>query len=263
MSQIDRIIRLFPEGGPTKPAPEVVAKICAIDDAIRGTRTDLEEILKELEDTNRDSWSIGSELSWNNFDGTPFARFPEHDDGEYTELKTLLEIHRARYQTVAQIFVNQSATVEDGGLKTFARAKKKLNRRRELGRANHCPDLSRVRLVVPGLAGLDRTRDRLLRQMPLQQVGNFNHYSVNIGKKYPTPFRGVLMNWCGLDEKNASDQIATEVQLVTERVRAIMDLDHPFNVARVLQYPDEETLDYVYNLMLKASILDFQERFAV
>lgn len=262
MSQLERIIRLFPEGGPAKPAPEVVAKICAIDMAVHGTRTELERVLSELENENRHGWELGNEHSWNNFDGTPFARFPEYDDAGYKDRETINAIHGDRLKTVAQIFAGQSLLLEDGGLKTFLRSKKKLDRRRELGRADHCPDLSRMRLIVPGLVGLDDAHNRLLRHMPLQQVGNFNHYSLNIGKKYPTPFRGVLTNWCGLDEKNASDQIATEVQLVTERVRAIMDLDHPFNVAQVLEYPNEATRDYVYGLMLKASILDFQERFA-
>lgn len=262
MSQLDRIIGLFPEGGPAKPTPEVILKICAIDEAIRATRTELEGILKDLEDQNRDGWSLGNERSWNHFDGTPFARFPEHNADGYADPSSLLEIHTARYKTVAQIFADQHAAIEDGGLKTFVRAKKKLDRRRKLGRADHCPDLSRVRLVVPGLADLDQAHGRLLSHAPLQQVGNFNHYSVNIGKKYPTPFRGVLTNWCGLDWQNANDQIATEVQLVTERVRTIMDLDHPFNVAQILEYPDKEARDYVYSLMLKASILDFQERFS-
>lgn len=261
MSQLERIIRIFPEGGLAKPAPEVVAKICAIDTTIHGARVELERVLNELEHSNRDGWILGNERSWNDFDGTPFARFPDYDEEGYSDSTALLTIHRDSLETVAQIFADQSVVIEDGGLKTFVRAKKKLDRRRELGRSDHCPDLSRIRLVVSGLAGLDDVHDRLLGHMPLQQVGNFNHYSVNIGKKYPTPFRGVLTNWCGLDEKNASDQIATEVQLVTERVRTIMDLDHPFNVAQVLEYPDEETRDYVYSLMIKASILDFQERF--
>lgn len=262
MSQLDKIIKLFPEGGPAEPVPEVIAKICVIDNAIHATREDLEHILNELEGANRASWELGNNLSWNHYDGTPFARFPEHKEGSFSDLESLAEIHRERYVAVAQIFADQNVRIEDGGIKTFLRSKKKLDRRREAGRGDHCPDLSRVRLVVPGLAGMEDTYDRLSRHMPWRQVGNFNYYSLNIGKKYPTPFRGVLTNWCGLDEKNANDQIATEVQLVTERVRSIMDLDHPFNVAQVLEYPDEEARDYVYGLMLKASILDFKERFA-
>jgi hypothetical protein len=66
---------------------------------------------------------------------------------------------------------------------------------------------------------------------------------------------------CGMDARNPADQIATEVQMVTERVRALIDLEHHFNVSQIFEYPDEAARDYVYSLMLKASILDFQERF--
>jgi hypothetical protein len=265
MSQLNKIIGLFPEGGPAKPAPEVIAKICAIDEAIRGTREELERVLQELENINRDNWNLGNMRWWNEFEGTKFARFPEHNENSFTDLVSLSEIHRARYATVAKIFVNQSVSIEDGGIKTFTRAKKKLERKRRLSRPDNCPDLSRVRLVVHGLTGLDDAYHRLLVYMPLRQVGNFSHYAVNgnMIKKYQTPFRGVLTNWCGFDEENASDQIATEVQLVTDRIRTVMDIDHPFNAAQVIKYPDEETKDYIYSLMLKASILDFQERFGV
>ena len=265
MSQLERIINLFPEGGPAKPTPEVIAKICAIDEAIHATRAELELVLNKLEDANRGNWRLGKELSWKRFEGTPFARFPEYDEEGYKDPETLFDIHGARHQTVLQIFADQNVVVEDGGLKTFVRSKNKLDRRRELGMVDRCPDLSRVRLVVQGLAGLDDAHERLLVHMPpLLQLLNINHYSaVDMMKRYQTPFRGVLTSWCSIDAKNTNHEIATEVQLVTERVRAILDLDHPFNVAQVLQYPDEQAKDYIYSLMLKSSILDFQEQFAI
>jgi hypothetical protein len=88
-----------------------------------------------------------------------------------------------------------------------------------------------------------------------------NHYSINVRKKYITPFRGVNTVWCGEDENNERDVISTEIQLMTQRVRSIAYIDHPFNVSKSLQYPDDESRDYVYSLLAKASILDFQERF--
>lgn len=265
MPQLDDIIRVFPENGIRQPSPEVIAKICAIDNAVHGTRDQLEDFLCKLESENRTKWQLGGdEAFWNGFERTPMARFPEHDGTQFTDIGSLLELHKNRYQSVVQIFDGQEGvSVEDGGIKSYMRAKKKLDKRRELGKPDHCPDLSRIRLVVSGLARMEEAYHRLRGNMPLQQIGTFSHYSKDIIKRYLTPFRGVNTTWGGDGLENPDDQIATEVQLVTDRVRTVVDLDHPFNVAKTLKYPNIDAEDYVHALMLKASILDFKAAFGV
>lgn len=265
MSQLDKIIRLFPQDGcPPRPNAEVVKRICAIDRAVRVNRSKLEQTLAEAEDKNRDQWALGGNSSWSGFDYTPFARFPEYDGGGYRDLEILMEVHRSRYKIVEQIFADQDVTIVDGGIKNLDKSMVKLYRRFQNGRTIHCPDLTRLRLVAPGLASLDEAYLRLLQCMKgrgLIQVANFNHYSGAV-RKYPTPYRGVLTVWCGFNKENPLHTIATEIQLITERVSDVTHIDHPFNVAQSLNYPDAQSRDYVYGLMRKASILDFWERFS-
>ena len=63
MSQLDQILNLFSPEGPPKPTPAAIAKIRAMDEAVHGTRQELEEVLSGLEEKNRRRWYLGDERS--------------------------------------------------------------------------------------------------------------------------------------------------------------------------------------------------------
>lgn len=262
MSELDELISLFLEHGARPPSPEAIAEISVIDQAVKGTKKSLQITLLKLEDDNRPRWELGRLCSSNRFDGTQLASFPLHDDTQFTDVDLLLAVHRGRYNLVAPIFEGvEGCAVEDGGIKSFPRAKSKLDMRRKLGLGDHCPDTSRVRIVVDGLARMDEAFSRLASARSLSQTlsptGIFNHYGLAVQKKYDTPFRSVNIVFCGRDRADVLDRIATEVQLMTRRVRAVTELDHAFNVAKTLR--SRRLKKYLHSLLSKASILDFRE----
>lgn len=258
MSKLAQLVSLFPEADyPRRPCIETVMKISEIDKAVEGRREELQLLLKSLEDKNRDSWSLGNEASWQNFVGSHYAAVPHHDGEKFIDLDELIAEHRKRFAMVAEIFSDDEVTFQDGKVKTVHRA---LHKSRKFDH-KHVPDLTRLRVISPTLDCLERSKSKLTEQMKLAQISSSNCYWNGHKLSYPTPFRGVVTAWCGMDSEPKTNYLATEVQFITERVSAPMELNHPFDVTQVLNYPDEDAKDYVTCLLLKASILDFQEKF--
>lgn len=270
MSQLDRLLKLFPDEIP-KPSEERIKAMRFIDAAVDGTRAELEALLAQLEHLYRPEDAEESEMpqwmpaitpSWSSYLNTPLAPLPANDGREFLDLSFLQGIHEERLGIVRGLFEgDRDVLIEEGGVKTFHRANAKAERQRASGKVVHCPDVTRMRLVVPDLIVVDRVYSDLVSgamAQGLYPIGLVNHYSLNVGKKYPTPFRGMGMILCGEGESDR-DSIATEVQILTARVRAVVDLDHPFNVAQTIPYPDDEARDWLFSLMLKASILDFKD----
>ena len=263
MSELDELISLFSEHGVRPPSPEAIAEISVIDQAVRGTKKGLQKTLLKLETDNRSRWELGRLCSWNKFHGTQLASLPLHDDTRFTVLDLLRAVHRDRYNLVAPIFEGvEGCTVEDGGIKSFPRTKSKLDIRHKLGLGDHCPDTSRVRIVVDGLVRMDEALSRLASAKSLSQTlsptGIFNHYGLAVQKKYDTPFRSVNIVFCGIHKGDVIDRIATEVQLMTRRVRAVTELDHAFIIAKTLRC-SRRLKKHLHSLLSKASILDFRE----
>lgn len=237
--------------------PAEIAEISTINDAIQGTREELEQLLFELEKDNRENWAFGKETSGGIYENTKFAHFPEHDGIQFIEMDLLLKLHEYRYQFVKNLLAfKENLQFQDGGIKTYERAKKKMDQKRQNGRSENCLDLSRFRIITFGLPELEQIYYKLL-DLPFFRIGTFSPY-LSTKSKYNTPFRDVKMIFCETSGEKI-DLIATEIQLVTNRVNSILKLDHPFNVSKILEYPSDQIRDYVINLMLKASILDFQE----
>lgn len=258
MSKLAQLVSLFPEDNyPHRPNIEIVRRISEIDNVVSGTKEELQVLLKELEDKNRDSWALGNEHSWQNFAGSHFAPIPHHDGEQFINYDELLVEHRRRFEMVANIFSEDKVTFQDGKVKTVHRALRKSKKFDD----KHVPDLTRLRIVSPNLDALEKSKLKLTERMQLAQILSSNCYWNGHKMSYPTPFRGVVTAWCGIEPEPPINYLATEVQFITEKVSAVMELNHPFDVAQILDYPDEDSRDYVTSLFLKASILDFQERF--
>lgn len=276
MKPLDKIIKLFHENGIPIPAPEHVAQTRTIDESLEGTDFELSRRLHVLEERNKHRWALGLSPSWSSYRGTPFAKWFDQEKladkpipskrrffakQEYLLFtkKDIVREHRRRLAEITEILSDKTVAVEDGGLKSPERARNKAEWFGN-GDPQHCNDLSRLRVVVPGLDDLEIAYMTLQKQLRRQQI-SFSNFYCEPGWKYDTPYRAVMSRWCGFDENSAEDLISTEVQIVTCRTRAVMDWNHPFEVSRKIQYPDYSSGVFVNSLILKASILDFQERF--
>lgn len=281
MDQLDRVIGLLEEHGYEIPNDEQLAKIREMDEAVVGTREELESILKEFETKYKDYWSPLC---------TPSIRyrhsnfFPEIDQlGEYVQGDQLLGIHESRlnlFRTWLKGFAEKDYIIlEDGGLKSVERAIQKRDKLRARGWPIGCLDLSRFRLVVPDLYCIEALFNEIRRSF-LSLDSDFesliiaNFYSGEILNQETNERGPVIMKnsyyrsinfafYSPQAEGVLEESLSTEIQLITERMRFVSQLNHPFDVAKTIEYPDDEMRDYVNYLMLKASILDFREHFGV
>jgi hypothetical protein len=208
-------------------------------------------------------WQLGAVLSpFNKSTLSPTRELMDFDNEGFKGMKMITEIHKQRLDIVRAIFEEDSnVEIEDGGVKSFARTVRKVER----DGGTNVSDLTRMRLVFPDLGSLEKGYFMLENDMQLVRKTFFNHYhpeTVSIAaSKYDTSFAGVNTSW--VDQKNLSSDlsriIATEVQLVTRRVRDVMAVNHPFQVSQVINDPTEGIISYLTALMQKATILDFEE----
>ena len=153
--------------------------------------------------------------------------------------------------------------IEDGWVKTLVSTVRKRERGRMKWSLNRVADLSRLRVICNDLKTIEAVFRKII-QLPYELVSLLNHYSKTHEKKYDTPYRGL---WVIIApnkiEKNKCinwiENMTTEIQIVTRRIRSIMDLNHPFEVSQELTYPSSEIREFVHCLFLKASILDLRE----
>ncbi len=269
-TRLEQLFTLIPPAEVSTKMMEAAPTVEAIDAAVSGTRAELEPMLAGLEKSMWSGWYLGSGAarSQGNYASTGSALVPPHSDMDYLNPNFLQQMHERRLAAIKAIFAEDDpwVTIEDGGIKSYARAQKKLERSQRLGRPQLLPDLSRVRLVAPGLSALEWAFVRLKDRMPLDRIALLNYYAGDMdGGKYKTPFRGVMTMWCEQNRAQEGGLYSTEVQLVTERVRAVMDLNHPFDVRQTAQYPEDngETKDWLHSLLLKATILDFWEKLEI
>jgi len=255
---LDGLVEIIERYEP-KFSAEEITRIKEIEGAVSGTRSELESLLKIIEEEIKNEWSLGRLPSWNKYEGTRFARVPEHNCGGFLIEGELDIIHLERLETVTEVIRGEAGVLlEDGGIKAIHRVIQKLTNRHRTHRPRQCSDLTRMRLVAVNLKKLEEAYKHISKKMPLNLVGIFNHYEES-RTVYGNPFRGINTVWCGLNKEDPNDQVATEIQFVTQRVRDVGLIDHPFNLSGIVEYPDQESRDYVISLMLKASILDMQE----
>ncbi len=153
--------------------------------------------------------------------------------------------------------------LEDGGIKSPERLAHKLSIKADKFLVG---DISRLRYVTPSIADLYSTVYRLHHRLPelldlrLFAARGF-YYPGDRSKKYASPFRGINTNWIRpyAIKGNLADTLITEIQIVTKRTRATMDLNHPFDVAKHIAYPSPEHQSWMHGVMMKASILDLTE----
>lgn len=233
-----------------------------MDASIQGDNGELKERLETLQQTVRDFISAIMQDIWTwETDGNTAFDVPELPNRIIT-----LE-HRKR---VRQLTLNAGRDIddgyvcwlEDGGTKSPERLAHKLSIKADKSRVG---DISRLRYVTPGIADLYSTVYRLHRRLPelldLRLFAVRDFYYQGDKSKYASPFCGINTNWIRpyAIKGNLADTLLTEIQIVTKRTRATMDLNHPFDVAKHIAYPSPEHQDWMHGVMMKASILDLTE----
>ncbi|MFA6027902.1 MAG: hypothetical protein WC752_03170 [Patescibacteria group bacterium] len=268
MAPFERLRTIILDGGLPAPSPEDMAKINEIDAAVEGSDEELANRLQELSTKLSEKLEEMFGQSRGGYRGTTLAPLPENNGQQFTEIALITQEHQRRLDTIRNIVADlfPDVMIIDGGIKSVERALKKEEGYKKRHPANtndiaHCPDLSRIRLIASGLKEMSSLSYVIKNEMEgYGIIANYNRYSTNFGKKYETPFKGVIWNFCWEDDnKDLTDTMSTEVQLVTARVAAVMSLNHAFDVEQILEYPDQETKDRVNALFCKASILDLQE----
>jgi hypothetical protein len=247
-----------------KPTSSDLEVIQTLDERIRGTREGLATYLKHLEDTSRNKWHLGSRASHRVGWGLSETFKPwESDDS--TNLALLGSAHAVRFQNLKKVLdgINGVTKIEDGGIKKVQRMNTKVRRQVSEGYDPHIPDLSRMRVVCYGLKELEEAYFAwrgVANKYDLYENAAINYYT-NGKTKYNTPFRGLNTSWvtAGDPQKDLSHVMETEKQFVTNNVRATMSLNHPFDIAQDVNYPSPEHGEWTNNLLIKASIADFED----
>jgi hypothetical protein len=154
-------------------------------------------------------------------------------------------------------------TFENGGLKSSSRLQEKILKKTAPSRKYPTiADLSRLRVTTPNLslmfhASSDITT--LFGYEDIYPVEIFDHLSKSQPTKYDTPLRSIHIIYQPEKVRGPTGRMLTEVQLVTRRMRAAMDLNHPFDVTKHLAYPSPEHRAWMHSVMMKAAILDYQD----
>ena len=74
---------------------------------------------------------------------------------------------------------------------------------------------------------------------------------------YATPLR-IIFSYCAptMSHDSFRDRMITEIQLVTRRTRALMDISHPFEVDKTTKYPSGAHKKWLHDLFYKAALAD-------
>lgn len=154
-------------------------------------------------------------------------------------------------------------TFEDGGVKSPERIAQKIYEKTSDDRPNpQLTDISRMRIVTPEFRALYHVSQRLhdfLQYRDMILVESFDKYLDPNRTKYASDFRYINTIW---QDKDATERnlLYSEIQLMTKRMRAIADLNHPFDATKVVQYPTKEHEAWLRRLILKAAVLDALRR---
>ena len=233
-----------------------------MDASIQGDNEDLKERLEALQRTVRDFISAIMQDVWAwEPDGNTAFDVPELPN------KIIMQEHRKRVRQLTlsagrDIDNGYVCWLEDGGIKSPERLAHKLSVKADKSLVG---DISRLRYVTPGIADLYSTVYRLHLRLPelldLRLMAVRDFYDQGDKSKYASPFRGINTNWIRpyAVKGNLADTLLTEIQVVTKRTRATMDLNHPFDVAKHVAYPSPEHQNWMHGVMMKASVLDLTE----
>lgn len=177
--------------------------------------------------------------------------------------------HRRRIALVGSLFAQERfshLTWEDGGTKSQKRLEQKIAAKTSPERPHPViTDMSRIRVIVPELPLMVRnialTAESLYWDTSkLRVVEIIDWFYRPTLSKYDTPLRCANVIFQPLKPQNTPATLCTEIQFVTRRMRAGMDLNHPFDVTKQLAYPSEEHKAWMHTVMMKAALLDYKSQ---
>ncbi len=260
---LSQLVDQIPENSP-KPTEEHVRTIITLDEAVRGRGTMLRKWLERLEyqaKHDENGWNMARYESFRNSSQAELDHEQFLGKRRTTNMEWFEAEHERRLASLKTALPNSA--IEDGGLKSEARTEAKLKHQEKIGRTPTVTDFSRARIICDGLKDMGSTYFALFHEWKLTYdlLGSINYYS-DSATKYPTPFRSINTYWI-TEEKPETPNMNTEIQLVTKNVRALLDLNHSFDIAKTAEYPNKKLRAWVQRLFYKASIVDFKELFGI
>lgn len=244
-----------------RPTDEHIRIIRDIDAKRTAAHHELIDQLQEAQNQAAPKFPEPLQEGWAAYKGTDFAPVPNLDNP-----KLHLE-HARRVQDMSDFTrVVGAGQFEDGKVKSKSRVEEKVASSMARGHTYlHIPDASRGRIVTPDIASMIRAYQLFhafaVYEVDLWPAGVRNSYT-GATHQHAGPLRMLNTYWQLIYPRNNdhdADTLVTELQFVTPRVRAIMALNHPYDVTKTIPYPTPEHESYVHQLLLKASILDLEE----
>lgn len=265
------LLALLPDDVP-RPTETHLATLAEIDDSVNGSLGDIFD--KSIQVRHE----IKAKLHPRTFKKIIFqsVSHPGHalkSDPRYpTDISSAIMVEHQR--RIAQIrtlvsdnlfFTDNACSLEDGGTKSKQRLVEKINQKISTERPHPTiMDISRIRVVVPKLPLMHRAiitlAEGLYRYNDKMRIVDIIDwlYGLNL-TKYQTPLRCANVIFQPY-QPHGDQRLLTEMQFVTRRMRAGMDLNHPFDVTKRLAYPSPEHKNWMHTVIMKAGLLDYQSQ---
>lgn len=264
------LFALLPDDLP-KPTEQHLALLQEVDESVQDGYDSMNWQIARSRVVIRNLLHPGS-FKRNIFQSVPRPGFVKRNDPDHptTVSEEIIAEHQRRVTLVRSLFTHESfqhCTMEDGGTKSRKRVEEKLAVKTTPERPHPAIiDMSRMRVVVPELSMMSRTIVRMAEalywdrsQLRVVEILDW-FYSDHEITKYATPLRCANVVFQPLMPHDTATTLLTEIQFVTRRMRAAMDLNHPFDATKRLAYPSEEHAAWMRMVMMKAALLDYRNQ---
>lgn len=254
---LSELIENIPGEEVQKPTEEHIAVLKRFKEWINQNEISYSQLVEAEQGVSKKGWSI-SEVPdhWRN--EKLIGQLVKNLDETLEDREEVQRVCDLRRQYIIDCLGLEEADkeLENGGVKSEIRIVDKMRRIQELDFPRYIGDLTRVRIVCDGLQELESLyislREQLSGVLNLCVISNYYNASK---VKNQRPWRGLNTVWVSERYPN----IPTEIQLVTRRVRAVMNLDHPYTKAGICKYPSAGHELFMRQLMIVASLFDFRE----
>jgi|GEM_PF-6702473 len=263
------LLGMLPENLP-KPTEEHLALLQEVDESIQ----DGQDVV--YQESTRIRKALRAYIHPQTFKRAIFSSVPrpghmERSDPHFPTVvsEDIIAEHRRRIALVSSLFAQERfshLTWEDGGTKSRKRLEQKIAAKTKPERPHPViTDMSRIRVVVPELPimvrNITRTAESLYSDTSkLRVVEIIDWFYQTTLSKYDTPLRCANVIFQPYKPQNTPATLCTEIQFVTRRMRAGMDLNHPFDVTKQLAYPSEEHKAWMRTVIMKAALLDYRSQ---
>jgi len=126
----------------------------------------------------------------------------------------------------------------------------------KLGHGKRVPDLTRGRFVMKNIKDVEKAATAIIHAVDLLVVGIWNLFLEKKWNPYETDFKAFVMAFI-TSYKEDFTKFSTELQFLTEASNAMANLNHPYDLAKVLEYDIAEDKEFVEILMKKVAIYDY------